>query len=72
MEPKEFMALKRDYESSLDPKWDDAFTKKTLDNIVQSIQLGKYTLNDFYDFVKANLEEGDFAWGCWHYVRDRV
>lgn len=72
MEPNEFITLKRDYESSMTPLWNDPMTIETLDKIVYSIHLRKYTLEEFSSFVKENLGKGDFAWECLRYVRGRV
>lgn len=61
-----------DSESSMTPLWNDPMTIETLDKIVYSIHLRKYTLEEFSSFVKENLGKGDFAWECLRYVRGRV
>lgn len=66
------LALKRDYDGCQLPRWDDPMTLKTLDNIVCAIKLGRLSLDDFLLFVEEHLGQGDFAWGCLHYVKNNI
>lgn len=68
----DLLTLKRDYDSCQLPRWDDPMTLKTLDNIVSSIKFGQLSLDDFLQFVEEHLGQGDFAWGCLHYVKNNI
>lgn len=69
---RDFATLRRDYESSQVPQWYDPMTIDTLDKIVNSIHLGRYTLDDFESFAKEHLGRDEFTWRCLRYVRNRV
>ena len=68
----DLLALKRDYDSCQQPQWSDPATIRTLDNIVCSIKLGRLSLSEFRIFVEKHLGQGDFAWGCLHYVKNGI
>lgn len=52
---KYFLIIKRDFDSSQCPRWDDPMTLKTLDKIICEIRLGHISANDFRLFVEDNL-----------------